>query len=479
MRGTTMAHSHKESRRDFLKTTAAGTAGIALSTAAVSNALNLTSPSGGWHAGLKINPSVQDFIVVSCYDEAMVGNKIASSFATQNESVDTPLVEANMDTMATKLTGVASAASAWGVLFRKPSAKSWNQVTVAIKVNCYNILNMPRIAIVGKVCKELIRLGVPAANITIFDACSSAWGVGKYTSNTGKPVTGLPADAVIWNKTLDGPQVPVGTGTLQCTSLIAQENGDHTIGYVADIIVNCAVNNGHSDIYGGFTMCMKNHIGTLKYSCPSPQELIDINQCEAIIGKGTADIPCRQQLCIVDSLWASDMPRPDGQVNKYPCRIVMGTLAPMVDYLTAEKVRKVVMKTTYNTTVVNSWLSAFGYKPTDPSWIEITPSTSISSKHAPTAQRATLVKVSLTRGSHADTEVLLAMPDRNLPIVIELFDLRGSRVRRFVLPPSTDHTVSVAWNGLRSSGRKASAGRYTVQCSMGGIVKRAVLSVTE
>jgi hypothetical protein len=55
---------------------------------------------------------------------------------------------------------------------------------------------MPRITIVGKVCPELVALGVPTGNITVYDTCSGAAGSGKYTPYIGN---GLPEGTVVSN----------------------------------------------------------------------------------------------------------------------------------------------------------------------------------------------------------------------------------------------------------------------------------------
>jgi hypothetical protein len=85
--------------------------------------------------------------------------------------------------------------------------------------------------------------------------------------------------------------VQIGSKRYDCTTVVTQCN----------ILVNCAVNKGHGSSYGSFTLTMKNHTGTMKFGCPSQQELIDENKSERILGGS----PVRQLLCIVDSLWAA------------------------------------------------------------------------------------------------------------------------------------------------------------------------------
>ena len=474
-----MKKSRFSSRRDFLKTAAAGTVGIAISAAGLQKLFASASGGMSWSAGLKINPAIDNLSVVCCYDEGMLNNKIAYNFAAQNSSVQATVIQKNMDDMAIKLINGdynTSAETAWKKIFMKPAAKQWSEVKAAIKVDCSNIQNMPRAAVVGKVCSALMLCGVLPSNITIYDSLCGAWG--KYCDAGGNPVSGIPAGVNIHNLTHDGPEVPVGTGSMQCSSVIAKANTDSSISYITDILVNCAANNGDDTAYGGFSMCMKNHTGTLKYSPPATQELVDQNQCEAIIGAGTADIPCRQQLCLVDSLWACAS-GPGGAWSHVPCCIVMGMLAPVVDYLIAEKIRKAsnVMNAPYNTTVVYDWLSQFGYpKPTDlaPGWKMISPSTGVSRTAAAGLGRSTTVRVSLCGNS---PPVEFAMPLQNLPVFIDVFDLRGRRVRNITLPPNAEHAVSIAWNGVESSGNRIIIGRYAVKCTMGNTAKIAMAQV--
>lgn len=482
LRKNAMKTTGVKNRREFLKAAATGAAGIALTSSGITGAFNLKKSASAWRTGLKINPAIDNFKVVSCYDEGMVVNKIAGDFARQNESVNAALIANNMDAIAMKLTLRSTAASAWSTIFQRPTAKQWDQVKVAIKVNCMNIYNMPRVAIVGKICSELMTLGVLAQNITIYDSFTNASGPGKYTTSAGIPIPGLPSGVIISNTnpaTDTGPQVPIGTTELRCTSVVAQKNADDSISYIPDILINCAVNKGHLDTFGGFAMLMENHVGTIKMDSPTAQELIDINQSEAIIGQGTVDIPCRQQLCIIDSLWASTG-GPTGTNDKYPSRIIMGTLAPVVDYFTAKKVRLDIMKSAYNTTVVNNWLSAFGFlsPPADNNWYELTPSTNIPQQKSFSGSEYTTIRVSFSSGHRKQVSAAFSAPLRNKPVTLRLFDLSGRVVREIAIPSSTDNLI--IWNDAGgSAGRPLPAGTYMLKCTVENWAKTAVLTFPE
>jgi hypothetical protein len=453
------------SRRDFLKIAAAGSAGIALFPGR-SFTRSIASSTAGWRSELPINPLIANVKTVCCFDEAMVVNKIASDFARQNEGVNAAAIAKNMDEIAIKLTNISEAPEAWQTIFQKPAAKEWEQVKAAIKVNCANPNNMPRVAVVNKVCTELMHIGVPAANITIYDSQNNASGTGKYGDSQGIPVSGLPSGIVIWTKTLDGPTVPVGSGTMQCSSAIALPDAD-PIEYYADILINIGVNAGMDAAGSEPGLCMSNHTGTLKFSTPTPEELIAMNQCEAVIGQGTSAVPCRQQLCILDSLWATV--GPSGSDLRVPCSIVMGMLPPVMDYLVAKNIRERIMGVAPDSALITSWLAAFGYQTNDvvSAWQEYSPSTKILTANLQSELTNTIITVSLGNASGAR----FTMPRKNLAVSIDLFTLNGRHLKHLSLPPRSEQSISVSWH---EPGKHSAAGRYMIRCRMGQEVKTAI-----
>jgi hypothetical protein len=461
-----MSSQRMHNRRNFLKIAAAATAGIVFFPGR-SQGLSVSSGSAGWRDDLLIHSSIDNVKTVCCFDEAMVESQLASDFAHQNEWVDPTLIAKNMDKLATMLANTDTASEAWKKIFRKPTDKLWNQVKAAIKVNCANTSNMPRVAIVSKVCTELINIGVLPANITIYDSLNNASGAGKYGDSLGTPISGLPSGIVVWTKTLDGPTVPVGSTTMQCSSAIVLPDAD-PITYNADILVNIGSNAG-TDIAGSEpSLCMGNHIGTLKFSTPTAAELIAMNQSEAIIGQGTTAVPCRQQLCIIDSLWATVGPAGD-LFKPCPCRIVMGMLPPVVDYLTAKNIREQHMNAPPNATLITSWLTAFGYTTNDvvSAWQEYSPNTNVTPANEHFEAAGTLISVSLGNASGAR----FTMPQKNLPVAIDVFTLNGQHVRHLSIPPRSDRSITVS---LHEPGSRSGAGRYTVRCRMGGEEKIAI-----
>lgn len=341
------------SRRSFLKAS-----GIATAAAAASVLPKKAHASRqAWEDGMQINPNIDNLRVVCCHDTDMISGEYNNPFSDQNDAVDTAVVEANMDAMAISLAQTNTASEAWAAIFRKPSGKEWTAVKCAIKVNCINTDNMPRIAIVNKVCEELIALGVSAANIIIYDGCHNASGNSKYTPYIGD---GLPASVKVSSRSGDlNDETDVSVtdfgDSVPCTADIA--NG------VVDILVNVAVNKGHSSNAAGMTLCMKNHFGTFKPVCSLSgygssyrfPYIIAINKHDAIVG-GT---PARQQLCIMDALWSATS-GPGGEPSHTTDRIVMGTFGPAVDYLVTKKIREDIMDVTPDSKVADI-LTEFGY----------------------------------------------------------------------------------------------------------------------
>jgi hypothetical protein len=431
-----------KSRRSFLQTTIAGTAGVTLLNP-VTNLFAKTQGTLAWASGMQINPSIDNKRVVCCNDTTMfttvASATAATTFTKQNLAINTNRVEANMDAMVQALSGKTNAIDSWNTIFRKSDAKQWSAIKVAIKVNCINTEIMPRIAIVGKVCKELIRIGVQGVNITVYDACHDASGSTKYSQYVNKD---LPTGVVVLsggkNSTV---AVTVGTAQMNCAKIVSD----------SDILVNCAVNKGHSQTdKGGYTLSMKNHTGSLKFSCPTLQEMIDQNKSDAILG-GT---PPRQQLCVVDSLWAATT-GPTDSPDSLQARIIMGTFGPMVDYGVVKKIREPIMKATHNQSAITTIMSSFGYTGTELEWIEVTPATRAGKfeQNAPKQQ----FKVLLNGSNLKIAETNLTLPLKYASFELSILDLKGALVNKL---QCTNQVHEVVWNGLSTSGHQVTPGKY-------------------
>jgi hypothetical protein len=341
-------------RRHFLKTSTLAAAGLAAASAGVRNVFGSAS---GFVAGMQINPSIDNLRVVACRNPAIeTSSPLKWDTVSQNAVVDAAKVSDTMDAMACALAQTTDAQTAWSTILRKPDAKTWANVIAAIKVNDAGSMH-PRAAIINKICNVLNGFGVPFSNITIYDTTDDA--MGDYNGFRG---TLLPADVVVSNGASTFPVVVMGE-TLNCTSIIQN----------ADILVNIGTNKPHIATWVGLTMTMKNHVGTINRSLPTGQncpqnltQLFEINKSDAIIGVPAAGVPCRQQLCILDSLWSSNVGDWSAIPNTALYYLVMGTFGPAVDYLTTRKIRIDIMKcTTHPDTLLNQFITYFGYSDTD------------------------------------------------------------------------------------------------------------------
>jgi hypothetical protein len=382
-------------RRDFLKTAAAGAAG-AMGISALRFDKLFAQSTGGWVSGMQVNPAIDNKRVICCHDPKMLGNypssgAVSTVWASQNSYVDPATVSQNLEQMAMQLAQKNTAADAWSTIFQKPTGKAWASTKVAIKVNAIQSTtgNHPRVAIVKKICDVLIdQLGVSAANIIVCDAHEDPSLLYNTTYVSLTDATKIRATVSKYAQSLGG-MVPV---TIAASTKSISAVGDLVNG-VIDILVNIAVLKVHSGPgtsyqFGSCSLCMKNHLGTFinqgTYASPSSTGLhsldaiCNINKHAAILGGN----PVRQQLCIVDGLMANG--GNSATANVRADRIVMGTFAPIVDYLTATSIllNSTIMATgpmpalgvTNAAVYLPQFLTSFGYSATDTlQWVECTP----------------------------------------------------------------------------------------------------------
>jgi hypothetical protein len=366
-------------RREFLKVATAGVTGLILSG-------RPTRAHGAWPASgtFPINPYISNMRVVACVDRSMMmSTPRTMTFTAENAVVDVARVSANMDAMAMSLANRTTADMAWSTIFR--SRKPWASTLVAIKVNTLEPKNMARIAVIQKFVTVLRRLGVPPTNIILYDGNVTYGGpISNYTPYfSPTDPTKIPAVVSSYNTALGGivsARLPDGTSA-RCTAYIATGT--------VDILINIANNKGHS-LFGGSTLCMKNHFGTFEPNHTNLASYVfNINKSDAILG----GVPVRQQLCFIDSLIANKAGN-TGTPEAMPCYLIMGTFAPAVDYLTVKKVREEVMRCSHDAATVNSFLTSFGYSTNAPEWVLVPPAMSAMSNTGADAPDAPMDDVS-------------------------------------------------------------------------------------
>ncbi len=348
---------NKISRRRFLKKTAIlGTALTGLPT------LLIPKAHAAWARKTTVHPNIDNLRVVSVTDPQMTtAMEPRTSWARQEELVNVPAVWGNMDKLACTLAGMRNPEQAWKTIFVKPPRKSWSDTVVAIKTN--NISQQhTRSAVMAKVCHTLTDImGVKPGNIHIYDACHGS----NLTRKT--PFAGLPEGCRIEN------QWGGSTALTQIPRPWKDSGGESTclkylVNGTVDILINIALCKGHSSRFGKFTMTMKNHFGTFSptpgHRFGSVDYLMAINQTPEILGpmdprSGRVLYP-RQQLCLVDALWASKR-GPGGNPSHQPNFLAMGVMSPIVDYQVATKFRGARMDWQPNMSTTRRMLTDFGY----------------------------------------------------------------------------------------------------------------------
>lgn len=477
-----MAETFKTSRRDFLKTTAAGAVAIAASPSIAGSGKSRAA----WDSPRPINPNIDNLRVVFAHDQSMINTSYADfnnfgSMNVQNGYVDSNKIKENLDKMAIALADKGDANEAWNTIFMKPQSKSWDEVTVAMKVNGIGV-NHPRLAVVSKVCEELIRIGVSASNINIYDSCH--WSEGHYGGYVGNQ---LPAGVVVNDgdkKKASSTPVPLPNGsTFPCTSVLVEENGGQ-LTYTKDILINFAVCKNHSYNYGNFTMTLKNHIGSLKFSCPyDPDDLPNINRSEAILGDfSDTSTPARQQLCIIDALWSSKTGGPSATPNVDTSILVMGTSSPIVDYLTGKAVRENIVENTPNYDLLEKIIQDFGHDLSDLNNLDMIDALDYQvgiSNDSVLGENGKPKSLTLAvKSSHfKSTKVHFNLPGDNFISSLTVYDMKGKMVRSLMASANGKKHREIIFDGKDNSGNYLAAGSYIINLVSGDYKKANKISL--
>lgn len=317
-----------------------------------------------WAPKTIVHPNIDNLRVVAITDENMItGNAPDASWSRQDELVNDQLVWENMDKLACSLTEIGDPGAAWKTVFVKPPKKSWQETVVAIKTNNLGRQHT-RSAVMAKICATLTdTIGVRSDNIHIYDG-SHGGGMERKS-----PFKGLPPGSRIQGEwggigTSTDINADAWNGSTDCLKYLVN-------GFV-DILVNISMCKGHSSRFGNFTMTMKNHLGTFSpwpaHSGGGLNYVIGINQSREILGSmdkksGKILFP-RQQLCLVDALWAS-RGGPQGNSTHQTHFLAMGTLSPVVDYQVATHFREARMGWKPNKNAALKMLTEFGYSASD------------------------------------------------------------------------------------------------------------------
>jgi uncharacterized protein (DUF362 family) len=289
-------HSKYLSRRDFLRLAAAGLGGLAAgpllsacgqattatevptATSAPTLAPTLTVPptpsaaatlaAGARPEIIKFFPTVPSTVVQTHHSGVWDGKALVPGALRQ-------LLNASI----TKLTGLNDAREAWAALF-KPGER------IAIKVNTFsNSLIWTHMPLVKEVTDCLQEAGIPAEQITIFDAQAFELTTAGYTIN------------------LDGPGIRCthvyGNSSKQDSEVLGKKINLANVLKDCHALINMPVLKSH--MLAGITFAMKNHYG----SFPSPSTLHSNDMREIAALNALPEIKDRTRLIIGDALAAN------------------------------------------------------------------------------------------------------------------------------------------------------------------------------
>jgi hypothetical protein len=474
-----MGKQASKSRRNFLKASAAGAAGLALVGPGLKKASAADLPVKLIPLSTtKINQDIDNLRVAYITDAAMVRSNVWGSFVnfcdpngTVNGAVY-PVIKSNMDKLACALANKADAGDAWSTIFKLAPGKSWGTAKAAIKINSIGGATdcvHASVPILAKVIEVLIGKGMPAGNIVVFDMTKTG-AKDIYSRWRG---TALPAGIVFGGVNPD----PASNNNIYTAKFPAGYSMDASqcIDGV-DIYVNIANNKGHDQTnnYSGVTMSLKNNFGTVCFGHNGMDQLAASNSCDYIIGNPSATMPAKQQLCIVDSLFLGNAGDWAGgtQNGNNANSIVMGTFAGAVDYVATKVIRIPKIPGGINSGIVDQFLTKFGYTTADGTTITtITKDTGKGLVDASNWQTETLprenqhlsregvVQISVA-GSGIKTLNTTAYLSKGESVrSAEIFTVQGRKVRTL----SAAGTMHIVWDGKANSGSLVPPGSYIVK----------------
>ncbi len=466
-----MAKKSSENRRDFLKKTFIGSAGIVAAESLLSPAFSKESTQQ--KRGIEINPKINNLRVVYVKDTEMLANGTSTSFgkfSSANGKVNAAKVKANMNKMACALANNPDPKAAWGTIFQKPAAKDWGDLKIAIKPNCAagssDGQNYPHAvyAIINSVCEALIDLGAKGSNMTIYDT-------NGFSVN--------PSRLYPRSQMVDGIKF-LGPKTRTYPTPMWKEVPEVAI--TADILINIASCKGHAQL-GGATLCLKNHLGTVGGHVSGSRgvdKMINIHNSKAVLGSPVqGSVPPKQQLAIIDCLWTAKN-GPTRAPDKAPCTIVMGTSCSAVDCFTAIKLRRETYNyggtrstfVTYLTKYDSSYTSALVEKlVANPSpapdeegrgWLNVDDWTPTPITYTQKVGRTKEVSFFTSRNGKIRFGTGISLKNGEKISEINIYNVKGTLVRSISNFSLNSKRNSITWDSKNSSGKRVPLGTYVV-----------------
>jgi hypothetical protein len=433
------------SRRDFLKRTALGGAGLTLASSLPGFPIRAS-----WSGGTTSR-------VVLVTDQG----------ASFGSSISEEVVQVMMDRGIMELTDEATVGAAWRSLFPGITPAS----RIGIKINCINryLSSHPEVAYAiaeGLASMEVGGSSFPRNNIIIWDRYNyeiTNAGYTRYTDSDPNTVRCFGTNQSGYGPDYDSGFTVLGN-TYYPSSILTKHN---------DYLINLSVLKNHT--ISGMTMSLKNHYGSINY----PAGLHGYNHCDpqiAELNKKIRDqLGSPQVVSICDAIFGIFSGGPMG----YPQFIFNGILLSK-DPVALDYQGKLILEnqgcqtTGMATYIATAAGSSYNLGTDDPQQIEmrhiVDPTTIIPEDEKPDLK---LGQSHMGRAYPNPFNARTVIPyhiggQAALPVQIEVFNVRGQRVLTLFRGMRQPGNNTVIWDGRDERGGAVASGIYFCRLAVPG-----------
>jgi hypothetical protein len=480
-------------RRNFLKATAAGIAGIAITSrvgkvfAATSRTAAGTAPLNKWPGRVVIN-----------------FNKACPNGNVQPTTTQVALIKTMIDDSIKLLTKQTDVGAAWKSIFPSSGANAislTSKIAIKVPIGCSSTLSVPHWFSVKPITDglQLMDFGgtkFPAANITFYDgACANNFNACGFTATNFPGIGGFVFGSRGSGYT-DGAPDNTGTKQMYATTL-----------HDADFLINVFSPRGHADHAEKVTLGFKNHYGTyptLYHAAPDTSQYLRNISCTGVVYNKNILSVCSALYAQYEGNGPTGSPQDYSIYSKFmdatstnvcPTTIIMGT-DPISVEMQAMKIMRIQGNGQYTTAAMPNYLKASGGVvitgtnwPPDPSLPNAMdnigiideskmtvlriingtlPTPVIEGQSALGAGQGEFVHASPI-SSHS-TFIEFALPESHAgkEAAIEIYDIKGRQVTRF-----SQKVLGVlnhmSWNENNASGSHVGPGTYVVRLISGSV----------
>jgi hypothetical protein len=286
-RSCSMNKKMNPERRDFLKLSAAGAAGIALTSGGISKVFAAssrtaagTAPLNKWPGRVVINfnKNARPPVV----DTTKTPPTYAFNVAPTAEQIT--VIKKMVDDSIKLLTGQTDIGLAWKAIFPSSGANALtatSKIAIKIPLGCNSSLSAPHYTSVQAIVDGLTKMdfnGIkfPVANISFYDgACSNNFGSAGYTA------ANFPGISMVY-----GSYGANYTDGAENNASPAVKQQYSTVLHNADFLINVFSPRGHGSAFGNFTLGFKNHYGTYPpayHDAPNGGQYLRAISCTGVV----------------------------------------------------------------------------------------------------------------------------------------------------------------------------------------------------